>query len=147
PSVTASTELRISVLSTPRGKGGLFHRLWTQADPARWSRHRITIDDAIEGGCPIDRESLRTAAVDETVWQACYLCEFIDEMYSLLSYDLIQARVDQQLPYFANLSKLGACGDLYAGFDVGRKHDLSVLALLEPTQPAYVCRGFVELSQ
>ncbi len=42
PSITASREHRLSVPSTPRGKGGLFHRLWTQADGTRWSRHRPT---------------------------------------------------------------------------------------------------------
>ena len=65
PSITASSEYRISVLSTPRGKGGLFHRLWSEADPARWSRHKTTVDQAIAGGCTVDREELRAAIADE----------------------------------------------------------------------------------
>ncbi len=147
PSITASSEHRLSVLSTPRGKGGLFHRLWTTADASRWSRHRITIDDAIAGGCTVDREALRAAVADEPTWRACYLCEFVDERYSLLPYDLIQARADEELPYHLDLASLAAFGDLYAGFDVGRKHDLSVLALVERADSAFVSRGFLEMRQ
>jgi phage FluMu gp28-like protein len=144
PSITASSEHRLSVLSTPRGKGGLFHRLWTEANPADWSRHRITIDEAIAGGCTVDRNSLRSAIVDEQTWRACYLCEFVDEQYSLLPYDLLQARTDPGLPYRLSIAKLSACGDLYAGFDVGRKHDLSVLSVVEKTKTGYLSRGFIE---
>ncbi|NUQ47346.1 MAG: hypothetical protein HUU22_15080 [Phycisphaerae bacterium] len=147
PSITASAEHRLSVLSTPRGKGGLFHRLWAEADGTRWSRHRITIDDAIAGGCRVDRAALRAAVADEQTWRACYQCEFIDEQYSLLSYDLLQARADSQLPYRLDEPRLRQYGDLYGGFDVGRKHDLSVLALVERQADAFVSRGFLELRQ
>ena len=147
PSITVSGEHRISVLSTPRGKGGLFYKLWNSADSKRWSRHRVTIDDAIRGGCQIDREELKAAIADEFAWRACFLCEFVDEQFSLLPFDLLQARTDDQLPYHADLSCIGECSELFAGFDVGRKHDLSVLALIERTESGYVSRGFIELRQ
>lgn len=145
PSITAAREHRISVLSTPRGRDGLFYRLWNSADPARWRRHRITIDDAIAGGCRIQRDELRAAIADESTWRACYLCEFIDEQYALLPYDLLRARTDESLPYHADLGRLR--GTVYAGYDVGRRRDLSVLALVEPTPQGLVSRGFVELRQ
>lgn len=146
PSITTSNDLRLSVLSTPRGKGGLFHRLWAQAGTG-WSRHKVSVDDAIAGGCVLDREALRAAVADEATFRACYLCEFIDEQYSLLSFDLLEACSDPELPYALALPRLAECGDLYAGFDVGRKHDLSVLSVVEQTPSGLVCRGFVELAQ
>ncbi len=147
PSITASSAHRLSVLSTPRGKGGLFHRLWTQVDGERWSRHRVTIDDAIAGGCTLDRDELRAAIADEPTWRACYLCEFVDEQYSLLPYDLLQARTDEGLPYHAELSTVSQYEEVFAGYDVGRKHDLSVLALIERQNGRYMCRGFLELQR
>lgn len=57
------------------------------------------------------------------------------------------SRTDDALPYPADLSSLGDDADLYAGFDVGRKHDMSVLALIEKKDDAYISRGFVELRQ
>ncbi len=147
PSITSNPEYRLSVLSTPRGKGGLFHRLWTTADAGAWSRHRICIDDAIAGGCRVNRDELRAAIVDENTWRSCFLCEFVDEQYSLLPYDLLQARVDPELPYALDMSRLSECGELFAGFDVGRRHDLSVLALVERQGDAMIARGFVELAQ
>jgi phage FluMu gp28-like protein len=147
PSITASAEHRISVLSTPRSKAGLFYHLWNRAVRGRWSRHRVTIDEAIAGGCRVDREELRAAISDEATWRTCYLCEFVDEQYSLLPFDLLQARTESDLPYHVDLSKIGSRGDLYGGFDVGRKHDLSVLALVEHPGTHYVSRGFVELQR
>ena len=61
------------------------------ADESRWSRHRVTIDEAVAGGCNIQREELRAAIADEATWRACYLCEFVDEQYSLLPFDLLEA--------------------------------------------------------
>ncbi|MFO0836904.1 MAG: terminase family protein [Phycisphaerae bacterium] len=145
PSISGNSQHRLSVLSTPRGKGGLFHRLWMQADGRRWSRHRITIDDAVAGGCHVDRAQMRAAVADELTWRACYLCEFVDEQYSLLPYELLEARSDPALPYRLNAAALRDVKALYGGFDVGRKHDLSVLAIVERRDEIRICRGFVEL--
>lgn len=67
-----------------------------------------------------------------------HLCEFVDEQYSLLPYDLRQARTDDALPYHADLASLGDDTDLSAGFDLGREHDISVWALVKRrTTPAF----------
>lgn len=145
PSITASSRNRLSVLSTPRGKGGFFHRLWTNADAVRWSRHKITIDDAIAGGCEVDRDELRAAIADENVWRACFLCEFIDEQYSLLPYDLLAACTDESLPYHASMPDLASHGDVYVGVDIGRVHDLTVFAFIELGAKEFISRGFVEM--
>jgi phage FluMu gp28-like protein len=65
----------------------------------------------------------------------------------LLPYDLLLARVDDTLPYHLNVESLCESGNLYAGYDVGRKHDLSVLVVLERIKKEFRWRGAVELRE
>ena len=146
PTISTRSDFRLSVVSTPGPRAGMFHKLWHN-DDAAWSRHRISIYDAMEGGAPHDLEALRAAVADEVTWRAAYECEFVDEAHALLPYELLQSRVDQKLAYFFNLGAIAEDGDFYAGFDVGRKHDLSVLVMLERCEDSLVWRGAVELNQ
>lgn len=107
----------------------------------------MTIYDAKEGGAPHDIEALRAAVADETTWRAAYECEFVDEAHALLPYDLLQARVDERLAYHLDATPRDRQGDLFAGYDVGRKHDLSVLIVLERFDRDLCWRGAVELKQ
>ncbi len=49
PTISTRTEYRLSVVSTPGPRAGMFHRLWNNGDEA-WSRHRVSIYDARAGG-------------------------------------------------------------------------------------------------
>ena len=122
----------------------MFHKLWHNVDKA-WSRHCVSIYDACQGGAPHDIEALRAAVADEVTWRAAYECQFVDEAHALLPYDLLLARVDETLSYHLNLMALEEPGSLYAGYDVGRKRDLSVLVLLERKKRQLYWRGAVEL--
>ncbi len=53
PTISTSKEYRLSVVSTPGPRAGMFHRLWMGGDAA-WSRHRVSIYDARAGGAPHD---------------------------------------------------------------------------------------------
>ena len=168
-------EYRLSVVSTPGPRAGMFYRLWNNGDEA-WSRHRVNIYDARAGGArtagwlwplgqaglwvsaalcgqiaaplgPHDIDALRAAVADEATWRAAYECQFVDEAHALLPYDLLLARVDDTLSYHLNLKTMSAPGDLYAGYDVGRKHDLSVLIVLERIGEGFRWRGAVELRE
>ena len=88
PTISTRGEYRLSVVSTPGPRAGMFHRLWFSGDEA-WSRHRVTIYDAKDGGAPHDIEALRAAVADEATWRAAYECEFVDEAHALLPYDLL----------------------------------------------------------
>lgn len=147
PSVSTNPRFRVSVLSTPRGKSGMFYRLWNEADSKVWSRHKVDIFDAIAGGAPLNAGELRAAIADEQIWRGAYCCEFLDEQFSLLPFDLLEARADDSLQYHAELSRLPEYGTLYAGYDVGRKRDLGVLALVETTPTGFVSRGFVDMDR
>ncbi len=146
PTISTSQEYRLSVVSTPGPRAGVFHRLWNSDDDA-WSRHRVSIYDAREGGAPHDIDALRAAVADEATWRSAYECQFVDESHALLPYDLLYARVDDALSYHLNMKTLSEAGDLYAGYDVGRKHDLSVLVVLERLKEGYRWRGAVELQE
>jgi phage FluMu gp28-like protein len=108
----------------------MFHRLWLGGDKA-WSRHRISVYDAKTGGAPHDIGALRAAVADEATWRAAYECQFVDEQHALLPYDLLRSRVVERLRYHLQVEDLSGSGDCYAGYDVGRKRDLSVLVVLE----------------
>ena len=54
------------------------------------------------------RSALRAAIADEPAWPACYLCEFVDEQYGVLPYDVLQARTDEGLPCHLELFTVSA---------------------------------------
>ncbi len=130
PTISTNKQFRLSVVSTPGPKTGMFHKLWHNGDET-WSRHRVTVYDAKSGGAPHDIDALRAAVADEVTWRSAYECEFVDEAHALLPFDLLLARVDETLNYHLNMQALAGTGSLYVGYDVGRKADLSVLVVLE----------------
>jgi len=177
PTVTRGYKIRI--VSTPQGKANKFYELWTAKTlqlfdgldhsyvGARggWSKHRITIDQAVLMGLtllddeakPCAPEDLRLALNDDEAWHQEYLVEFLDETTAFLSYDLIESVEDGQVetsppwaqklldlavahhaetkhlespPAFDASETLGGVlfeGDLYLGFDIARRRDLSIL--------------------
>jgi phage FluMu gp28-like protein len=76
---------------------------------------------------------MRATCPDEDVWNEEFMCVPSADATSLLSYDLLAGGETSNLELLdvttPNLSRNG--GPLYAGFDVGRKRDLSVLWVLE----------------
>lgn len=146
PTISTHGGYRLSVVSTPGPRAGMFHRLWHNGDQA-WSRHCVSIYDARAGGAPHDIDALRAAVADEATWRAAYECQFVDEAYALLPYELLLARVDETLSYHLDAKRLFEPGDFYAGYDVGRKHDLSVLIVVQRIDQQLRWCGAVELRQ
>ncbi len=146
PTISTNKQFRLSVVSTPGPKTGMFHKLWHNGDPA-WSRHKVSVYDAKNGGAPHDIAALRAAVADEVTWRSAYECEFVDEAHALLPYDLLLARVDETLNYHLSMNGLAEAKNLFAGYDVGRKHDMSVLVMLEKDNKTIRWRGAVELRQ
>lgn len=143
----------LAAWSSHHGPGSYFNFLITKAREGklRASLHRVTILDAVEQGiCERIRmraerladlpaidlayrqewlDGLRAECPDEDVWNEEYLCIPSSDQSSLLSYDLLRACEVANLQLAKGAT--GGGGALYAGFDVGRKHDLSVLWVLE----------------
>lgn len=115
--------LSLDVASTPNGGGGPFHELVTNT-PAGWGLHRVTIYDAERDGFPVDRAKLMAlCGGDERLFAQWYLCEFLDADLQYIPTGLVErARIDA-------LPSLDGC-EIYAGIDVGREHDLTVITIV-----------------
>ena len=120
PSITSphGGEKKLRIVSTPKGRGNKFADLW--AHNPGYSKHKVTIEDAVAAGLKVDIAQLKAGVDDPDIWAQEYMCEFIDNTSVLLPYDMIgkcesgSIRDDGQSP-------------IYIGMDVGRSKDLSVI--------------------
>jgi phage FluMu gp28-like protein len=134
PIITRRPDLRIRVMSTPNGPRGKFWELWEKGGPV-WSRHKVTIYDAVAQGLPVDPEELRAGLADDFIWQQEYLCEFLSAEEAFLPWSLIleaEAREDPRGPWNPDQA--------YLGVDVGRHRDLTVFVVLERVGDVYWVR-------
>lgn len=138
PSITnplRGGEKRVRIVTTPNGKGGAMHRIWTKEPTAKlsWSKHLVTIYHAVLMGLPVDIEQLREALDDpEGFAQECE-CEFLDSSNVLLPYDVIALAESADAhelcdPFFWNVHT-GA--PVVLGIDFGRSNDPTVCWALE----------------
>lgn len=113
---------RLTILSTPFEQNSLFHELIT--DELKYyvfSRHSINIYKAMEDGLNFDLETMKTL-FDADTWASAYECQFIDDENALLSINLIKSCVKDY-----RVSNIDKNIPQYAGFDIGRSKDRSVL--------------------
>jgi len=129
PSITnpLKRQLKVRVMSTPKGEGNMFHQLWIKEG---WSKHRTTIYDAIADGLKLDAEELRAQCADEDTWRQEFNCEFIDSSRTAFSYEMLQAceSEDASLVWPDGYT---ATGPLYVGIDVGSINDPTVCVTFE----------------
>lgn len=139
--------------STHNGPGSFFNAMIQQAKAGRIKArlHKVTILDAVDQGI-VEKiknlkardekarqewlDELRATCPDDDVWNEEYMCIPSTDASSLLSYDLIRACEVNNLELWLHGQLTGreiaANGrQLYAGFDVGRRRDLSCFWLLE----------------
>lgn len=120
PSITnpLTGKKKLRIVSTPKGRGNKFADLWEHND--KYSKHKVTIEDAVRMGLPIDLEELKAGVDDPDIWAQEYLCEFIDNTSVLLPYDMIGKCESESI-------KDDGASPLYIGMDIGRSKDLSVI--------------------
>lgn len=140
----------MEVISTHRGSANFFNTLIREArehgNPKKLSLHRVTLQDALDQGflfklqqmLPADDERqamdeaayfawVRSGCADEESFQQEYMCSPADDDTAFLEYDLI-ASAEYQI-VFDWMARSN--GPLFAGIDIGRKKDLTVLWVLE----------------
>jgi phage FluMu gp28-like protein len=136
----------LEVISTHRGSASFFHQLVQEVrnggNPKEVSLHRVTLEDAVREGflqrlkarLPVDDERqaldadgylqyVRDRCPDEETWRQEYCCEPADDATAFLSWEAVtgcEADGDDPTPGEA----------LYAGVDVGRTHDRTVVWVL-----------------
>ena len=123
PSITCGHRIRVT--STPKGRRGKFHDLMSAG--ARWSRHFVTIHDAVAAGYPVDPDELRAGLADDELWRQEYECAWLDEASAWLAFEAIGRAED---PAAGNPARF-AGGPAFIGVDVARRGDLWVAWALE----------------
>ncbi|HRK32549.1 MAG TPA: hypothetical protein PLD59_15910 [Tepidisphaeraceae bacterium] len=145
----------LRIWSTHNGPGSAFNGMIQQARSGKLkaSLHKVTILDAVEQGI-VERiemrkrkladvpapdakrrqeflDEMRSTCPDEDTWNEEYMCVPSTDASSLLSYDIMRPCEVANLSLLDVTSTFTGAGSMYAGFDVGRKRDLSVLWVIE----------------
>jgi phage FluMu gp28-like protein len=141
----------LHVISTPNGKQGEYHGIWTgnlavDVDAVEalcrrgeqhtigdeWSRHWIDVYTAKEQGHPVDIDKAKRLARSEDVWLQEYCCKFLDEAYAWLPWALIERACRAGETFGASHQLTDApVGTLVGGYDVGRERHPAVLWINE----------------
>jgi phage FluMu gp28-like protein len=145
----------LRVLSTHNGKRFFYRLLQDIKQGSRpGSFHTVDIKEAVDQGL-LDRikgeptteaeraewiEERRRRCRSEEQWLQEYMCQPVDEADAFLPYEMIAACEDGGVTWSGRPDGNRDCGDLYLGFDVGRRNDLSVIWLLEKQGPMLFTR-------
>jgi len=168
PTITRGYQLE--VVSTPNGQQGKFFELAKaagladttpmsppqrggEARSAGWSGHRVDIFEAAREGLKVDVEALRAGCDDEETWLQEFCCQFVSQASDWIPAELFQQCVSSEAsitlptPYSPPQSGRGAEGGVgfYAGWDIARKHDLSVIWVCELVGDVTWTRAVIEL--
>lgn len=149
----------MEVISTHRGSHNFFNQLIREVrengNPKKISLHRVTLKDALDQGflfklqqmLPADDERqamdegeyfdfIRSGCADEESFQQEYMCNPADDDVAFLEYDLIA-----KAEYAGGMDwQQREQGHLFVGIDIGRKHDLTVIWVLEKLGDTYYTR-------
>lgn len=136
--VVSRPDLKLRIISTPNGVGDMFHQIMADGLGGLFSRHVVTIHDAVADGLLRDVDELRRAAGDPDTWAQEYECAFLDHAagHWLAMEDILAAQ--------------GPTGDYaggwcHVGMDIAARGDMTVIAVLEAVGDVLACRELVEL--
>lgn len=151
----------MEVISTHRGSQNFFNELVREArengNPKNISLHRVTLADALDQGflyklqqmLPADDprqvmdeaayfDLVRAGCADEESFQQEYMCNPADDNAAFLEYDLIAGC---EYPAGADWTAMESqTPRLFAGLDIGRKSDLTVLWVVEQLGSVFYTR-------
>lgn len=118
---------KLRVMSTPNGAIGLFYDLWSNEIAHRgYSLHAVKIYEAIADGLKINiDECWKMALGDPRLFDQLFCCSFLDNQFQYIPTEIIQACANT--PY---LVRDLPPGPHFAGLDIGRENDRTVLVVL-----------------
>ncbi len=111
---------RIVVSSTPTSLDTVFSQIWHDQS-GQWSRHRITIEDAVVDGLKADIGQLRKVVSDDLIWNTEYMCQFCSGAGTAFPPEWMQDMTD--------VSTWKHDDPLYLGYDVARTGDFSAFVI------------------
>lgn len=161
---------QMEIISTHRGNLNFFadlvREIKERGNPKNISLHTITLKDALDQGFlyklqkklaaadPLDERlemdegdyynMVRRECPDEETFQQEYMCQPADDQTAFLEWDLI-ARSEYGPQVFWEIALEDILGDVYIGVDIGRRHDLTVIWVLENIAGSYFTRKIIEL--
>lgn len=157
---------QMEVISTHRGSHNFFNQLVREiresGNPKKISIHTVTLQDALDQGflwklqqnlaAEDERQDMdetayfdwvKSGAADEESFLQEYMCKPADDDAAFLEYDLIaSAEYGREFDW-----RTREGGVLYAGVDIGRKRDLTVLWVVEKLGDVLFTRHIEELSK
>ncbi len=160
----------MEVISTHRGSYSFFNGLIREAkekgNPKRISLHRVTLQDALDQGflyklqqaLPMDAEQqgmdeaayfdyVRSGAADLESFDQEYMCIPADDDAKFLEYQLLMACAYAAGVFWERGLEDAFAGPLYAGVDIGRKKDLTVLWVLEKLGDVLYTRAVIPMEK
>ena len=136
--VVSRPGLKLRVISTPNGMGDMFHQIMGDGLGGLFTRHIVTIYDAVADGLPRDIDELRMAAADPETWAQEYECQFLDtQARAWLGYEDIMACQADYGEYGGHWC--------FVGMDIAARGDLTVIAVLEEVGDVLAVRELCEL--
>jgi phage FluMu gp28-like protein len=119
---------KLRVISTPNGVGNEFHALWERAGKrsSSWQRYRVPIELAVSHGYRVDIEHCWELAKGDTrIFDQMFNCSFIDSVLQYIPTEMID-----ECSTTMNLCESTQNPEHFAGLDIGREADLTVLTVL-----------------
>lgn len=136
--VISKPGLKLRIVSTPNGKGNKFYDLVTRDNG--WSKHIVDIYQAVADGLDRPIEDLKKSCGDPDAWAQEYELQWLDEASAWLSFGLINAAEHDR----AGIPENYTGGPVYIGVDIGRRHDLFVIWVLEEVGDVLWTREIIE---
>ena len=147
PMITRKVDYSLFIISSPNSIEDFFYLLCKQElkkqKNSSFSFFKTSLIKAIDDGLPIDINTLKDN-MDDLEFRRAYLCEFLESPNSIFSLDLINSSIQED--HINNDISLNDAS-LFMGVDIGRKHDLSVLSLLEQRQNKLFVRKILVLDR
>ncbi len=162
PILSSDPKFLCRIASTGNGRHNLFYRM--VQDP-RFHVSRVTRTDAWRMGvpildpftrAPITPEEARAAALDKDSYDQNYECAFAGENTTLLRAEVIQEAADAEAGFICAgewppevirfLKEKSEQGEpLFAGVDVGRRRDRTVVTVVQSEYGLWQVRSFLRL--
>jgi phage FluMu gp28-like protein len=161
PIISSNPDFLCRIASTGNGKRNMFYQLISEGRipyyrvrrSDAWAAREIRIYSAVTGK-EITPAQARAEASDKRAYDQNYECMFNDENSALLTQELINLAeregvpIDEQQWSAASLQRMReAKHPRFAGQDVGRVRDLSVLVVLEKDGNTYRTVGMLRMAQ